>query len=49
MPRADEKVVKEIEGEAIGTLEFSATLKMERGRYRLKRGTPVKRRIMGTF
>ena len=43
MTGADEKVVKEIEGgRAIGTREFAATLKMDRGRYRLKRGTPVK-------
>jgi putative transposase len=39
----DEKVVKQIEGlRAIGTREFVARLKMERGRYRLKRGQPVK-------
>lgn len=43
MTGADEKVVKELEGmRAMGTSEFASTLKMERGRYRLKRGKPVK-------
>jgi len=42
MTGADEKVVKELEGmRAMGTSEFASMLKMERGRYRLKRGKPV--------
>jgi putative transposase len=40
---ADEAVVRAMEGErAIGTREFAATLKMERGRYRVRRGRPVR-------
>ena len=43
MSGVDEKVVRQMAGErAIGTKEFAATLKMERGRYRVKRGRPVK-------
>ena len=43
MSGVDEKIVKEVEGErAIGGKEFAATLKMERGRYRVKRGRPAK-------
>ena len=39
-----EQVVREVEGErAIGTKAFAATLKMERGRFRVKRGRPVRR------
>jgi len=42
MSGVDEKVVRQMEGErAIGTKEFAATLKMERGRYRVRRGRPV--------
>jgi putative transposase len=42
MSGVDEKVVREVEGDrAIGSKEFAATLKMERGRYRVKRGRPV--------
>ena len=42
MSGVDEKVVRQTEGSrAIGTKEFAATLKMERGRYRVKRGRPV--------
>ena len=41
MSGVDEKIVRQMEGErAIGTREFAATLKMERGRYRVKRGRP---------
>jgi putative transposase len=43
MSGVDEKVVRKMEGErAIGSKEFTATLKMERGRYRAKRGRPVR-------
>jgi len=43
MSGADENVVRAFEGQrAIGRAEFAATLKMERGRYRVKRGRPVK-------
>jgi putative transposase len=43
MSGVDEKVVKRVEGErAVGSREFAATLKMERGRYRVKRGRPVR-------
>lgn len=42
MADADEKLVRQIESErAIGSKEFAATLKMERGRYRVKRGRPA--------
>jgi REP element-mobilizing transposase RayT len=42
MSGVDEKVVRAFEGQrAIGRTEFAATLKMERGRYRVKRGRPV--------
>jgi hypothetical protein len=41
MSGADEAVVRQMEGKrAIGSKEFAATLKMERGRYRVKRGRP---------
>jgi hypothetical protein len=44
MSGVDEQVVREVEGErAIGSKAFAATLKMERGRYRLKRGRPAKK------
>ena len=43
MSGVDEKIVREVEGErAIGSKEFAATLKLERGRYRVKRGRPSK-------
>lgn len=39
----DEKIVRQMEGEkAIGTRAFAATLKMDRGRYRIKRGKPAR-------
>jgi hypothetical protein len=39
MSGVDEKVVRQMEGErALGLKEFAATLKMERGRHRVKRG-----------
>jgi len=39
----DDAVVRAVEGErAIGSRPFAATLKMERGRYRVKRGKPVR-------
>jgi len=42
MSDADEKLVRHVEGErAIGSKNFAATLKMERGRYRVKRGRPA--------
>jgi hypothetical protein len=41
MSGADEKVIRQMEGErALGSKEFATTLKMERGRYRVKRGRP---------
>ena len=44
MSGVDERVVRQMEGErGIGTREFAATLKMERGRYRVKRGRPWRR------
>jgi len=44
MSGVDEKMVREVEGErAIGTKAFATTLKMERGRFRVKRGRPVRR------
>ena len=43
MSGVDEKMVRTFEGKrAIGRAEFTATLKMERGRYRVKRGRPVR-------
>jgi len=43
MSGIDETLVRRFEGERIlGTKEFAATLKMERGRYRVKRGKPAK-------
>ena len=43
MSGADESVARAFEGElAIGRPEFAATLKMQRGRYRVRRGRPVK-------
>ena len=43
MSGEDEKIVLEVESDrAIGTKAFAATLKMERGRYRVKRGRPEK-------
>lgn len=43
MSGVDEKVVRQMEGErTLGSKEFAATLKMERGRYRVKRGRPWK-------
>jgi putative transposase len=42
MSGVDDQVVKLVEGErAVGTREFAATLKMERGRYRVRRGRPI--------
>ena len=41
MSGVDEEAVRAAEGDrAIGTREFASTLKMERGRYRVKRGRP---------
>jgi len=43
MSGIDETLVRRFEGERIlGTKEFAATLKMERGRYRVKRGKPAR-------
>lgn len=43
MSGGDEPVVRQMEGaRAIGTQTFAATLKMERGRYRVRRGRPVR-------
>jgi hypothetical protein len=40
---ADEALIRKVEGErAMGSREFAATLKMERGRYRIRRGRPVR-------
>ena len=40
----DDAVVKGVEGErALGSREFASTLKMERGRYRVRRGRPATR------
>lgn len=37
----DETVMRHVEGErVIGSMAFAETLKMERGRYRVKRGRP---------
>ena len=42
MSGMDEEIVRQLEGDrAIGSKEFASTLKMERGRYRVKRGRPV--------
>jgi len=42
MSGVDEQIVRQIEGDrAIGSKEFASTLKMERGRYRVKRGRPI--------
>jgi putative transposase len=44
MSVVDETVVRSVEGERVlGSREFAATLKMERGRYRVKRGKPARR------
>jgi len=44
MSGADEAVVRNMEGErVIGSKSFAETLKMERGRYRVKRGRPANR------
>jgi putative transposase len=49
MSGVDEQIVRSMEGErAIGSREFSATLKMERGRYRVKRGRPAKNAPINT-
>ena len=41
MSGVDEKAIRRMESErAMGTREFAATLEMERGRYRVKRGKP---------
>ncbi len=43
MSGIDETLVRSVEGERIlGTREFATTLKMERGRYRVKRGKLAK-------
>ena len=43
MSGADDQVVRELEGSrAIGSTAFASTLKMECGRYRVKRGRPAK-------
>ena len=43
LSEVDAKIVREVKGErAIGSKEFAATLKMARGRYRVKRGRPSK-------
>jgi len=43
MSGVDEQVVRRMEGKrAIGSSEFVKTLKLERGRHRVKRGRPVK-------
>ena len=43
----DEAVVKSVEGErALGSRAFASTLKMERGRYRVRCGKPGKRARM---
>ena len=43
MSGEDEKIVREVEGDrTIGTKAFATTLKMERGRYRVKGGRPAK-------
>ena len=43
MSDVDEKVVRAFEGvRAIGRREFAVTLKLERGRYRVRRGRPAK-------
>ena len=40
----DDAVVKGVEGErALGSRQFASTLKMERGRYRMRRGRPATR------
>ena len=42
MSGVDEVLIRRMEGErAIGTRAFANTLKMERGRYRVKRGRPA--------
>jgi putative transposase len=47
MSGVDEKVVRGMEGERVlGSKEFAATLKMERGRYRVKRGRPWKTAVI---
>ena len=39
----DEMIIREVEGErVVGSKAFAATLTMERGRYRLKRGRPAR-------
>jgi len=39
----DEKIVRGVDGECVmSTKAFAATLKMERGRFRVKRGRPVR-------
>jgi hypothetical protein len=44
MSGVDAKVVKRVEGERVpGSREFASTLKMEQGRYRVKRGKPARR------
>ena len=44
MSGIDEAIIRRVDGErVIGTRAFAATLKMERGRYRVKRGKPVRR------
>jgi putative transposase len=43
MSGIDEAIIRSVEGErVIGTRPFAQTLKMERGRYRVKRGRPYK-------
>ena len=43
MSGIDDAIVRRVEGQrVIGTREFAATLKMVRGRYRVKRGRPTK-------
>jgi len=43
MSGSDEPVIKSVEGDrTIGSVAFATTLKRERGRYRVKRGRPVR-------
>jgi hypothetical protein len=43
MSGVDEKVIHGMEGERVlGSKDFAATLEMDRGRYRVKRGRPWK-------
>lgn len=49
MSGIDENVIRSVEGERIlGTKKFAATLKKERGRYRVKRGTPIRSASIAT-